>query len=64
MPTLSSTRTNPLTALSGKAEKCCPQASERTRNETRQVIVPDADKTEGKDQDLVNGDGGTLVKGV
>jgi hypothetical protein len=28
--------------------------------ETRKAIVEDADKTEGKDRDLVHGDGGTL----
>ena len=27
--------------------------------ETRHAIVEDADKTEGKDRDLVHGDGGT-----
>jgi hypothetical protein len=26
----------------------------------RQAIVKDADKTEGKDRDLIHGDGGTL----
>jgi hypothetical protein len=31
--------------------------------ETRQAIVEDADKTEGKDRDLVHGDGGTLGLG-
>ena len=28
--------------------------------EMREAIVEDADKTEGKDRDLVHGDGGTL----
>jgi hypothetical protein len=28
--------------------------------ETREAVVQDADKTEGKDRDLVHGDGGTL----
>jgi hypothetical protein len=28
--------------------------------ETREAIVQDADKTEGKDRDLVHGGGGTL----
>jgi hypothetical protein len=27
---------------------------------TREAVVKDADKTEGKDRDLVHGDGGTL----
>ena len=31
--------------------------------ETRQAIIEDADKTEGKDRDLVHGDGGTLGLG-
>jgi hypothetical protein len=31
--------------------------------ETRQAIVEGADKTEGKDRDLVHGDGGTLGLG-
>ena len=31
--------------------------------ETRQAIIEDADKTEGKDRDLVHGDGGTVGLG-
>ncbi len=31
--------------------------------EMRQATVEDADKTEGKDRDLVHGDGGTLGLG-
>jgi hypothetical protein len=31
--------------------------------EVRQAVVEDADKTEGKDRDLVHGDGGTLGLG-
>jgi hypothetical protein len=31
--------------------------------EMRQAVVKDADKTEGKDRDLVHGDGGTLGLG-
>jgi hypothetical protein len=31
--------------------------------ETREAIVQDADKTEGKDRDLVHGDSGTLGLG-
>ena len=31
--------------------------------ETQQAIIEDADKTEGKDRDLVHGDGGTLGLG-
>jgi hypothetical protein len=41
-------------------------ASEPRKNkarETQQAIVQDADKTEGKDRDLVHGDGGTLGLG-
>ena len=34
-----------------------------TERDTRQAIVKDADKTEGKDRDLVHGDGGTLGLG-
>lgn len=28
--------------------------------DVRQAVIEDADKTEGKDRDLVHGDGGTL----
>jgi hypothetical protein len=31
--------------------------------ETRQAIIEDADKTEGKNRDLVHGEGGTLGLG-
>lgn len=31
--------------------------------ETREAIVQDANKTEGRDRDLVHGDGGTLGLG-
>jgi hypothetical protein len=31
--------------------------------EMREVVVEDADKTEGEDRDLVHGDGGTLGLG-
>jgi hypothetical protein len=31
--------------------------------ETREAVVQDADKTEGKDRDLLHGDGGTLGLG-
>jgi hypothetical protein len=31
--------------------------------ETREAVVQDADKTEGRDRDLVHGDGGTLGLG-
>jgi hypothetical protein len=31
--------------------------------ETRKAIVEDADKIEGKDRDLIHGDGGTLGMG-
>ena len=30
------------------------------QREAREALVQDADKTEGKDRDLVHGDGGTL----
>jgi len=30
------------------------------RREMREAVVQDADKTEGKDRDLVHGEGGTL----
>jgi hypothetical protein len=33
------------------------------QRETREAMVQDADKTEGKDRDLVHGDGGTLGLG-
>ena len=35
-------------------------ASKPGKDEERQAIIEDADKTEGKDRDLVHGDGGTL----
>jgi hypothetical protein len=37
--------------------KISPKDVER---DTREAVVEDADKTEGKDRDLVHGDGGTL----
>jgi hypothetical protein len=33
------------------------------QREAREALVQDADKTEGKDRDLVHGDGGTLGLG-
>jgi hypothetical protein len=33
------------------------------QRETREAVVQDADKTEGRDRDLVHGDGGTLGLG-
>jgi hypothetical protein len=33
------------------------------QREMRKAVVQDADKTEGKDRDLVHGDGGTLGLG-
>jgi hypothetical protein len=42
-----------------------PPSKQRKDDErkTRQAIIEDADKTEGKDRDLVHGDGGTLGLG-
>jgi hypothetical protein len=40
-------------------QKMPPFGKDKER-EMRQAIVADADKTEGKDRDLVHGDGGTL----
>jgi hypothetical protein len=42
-----------------------PPSEPRTdkQREMRQAVVQDADKTEGKDRDLVHGDGGTLGLG-
>jgi hypothetical protein len=31
-----------------------------TERETREAIVPDADKTDGADRDLVHGESGTI----
>jgi hypothetical protein len=35
-------------------------ASKPRKDEESQAIIEDADKSEGKDRDLVHGDGGTL----
>ena len=42
-----------------------PPSEPRTdkQREMRQAVVQDADKTEGKDRDLVHGDGGTIGLG-
>jgi hypothetical protein len=37
--------------------------SEPRKDEEREAVVQDADKTEGRDRDLVHGDGGTLGLG-
>jgi hypothetical protein len=61
MPTLSSTPTETLMALQPGKPKM--PASKPRKDEGRQAIIEDADKTEGKDRDLVHGDGGTLGLG-
>jgi hypothetical protein len=63
MPTLSSTRTETSHgAAVGKTENAALEAPEG-RGARDAAIVEDADKTEGKDRDLVHGDGGTLGLG-
>jgi hypothetical protein len=48
----------------GKPKMPRSEPRDDKQRETRQAIVQDADKTEGKDRDLVHGDGGTLGLGV
>jgi hypothetical protein len=47
----------------GKRKMPPSQPRKDKERETREAIVQDADKTEGKDRDLVHGDGGTLGLG-
>jgi hypothetical protein len=47
----------------GKPELSSSLPRNDEERETRQAIVADADKTEGKDRDLVHGDGGTIGLG-
>jgi hypothetical protein len=64
MPTLSSTRTEALMGLQqGKAKMPVSKPRKDEERETRQATIEDADKTDGKDRDLVHGDGGTLGLG-
>jgi hypothetical protein len=64
MPTLSSTRTETLMALQlGKPKMPASKRRKDEERETQQAIIEDVDKTEGKDRDLVHGDGGTLGLG-
>jgi hypothetical protein len=37
-----------------------PKPRKDEERETQQAIVEDADETDGKDRDLVHGDGGTI----
>jgi hypothetical protein len=43
----------------GKPKMPPSEPREDKQRETREAMVQDADKTEGKDRDLVHGDGGT-----
>jgi hypothetical protein len=64
MPTLSSTRTEtPHGAAAGKTENAALEAPEGRGARDAASDRRDADKTEGKDRDLVHGDGGTLGLG-
>jgi len=64
MPALSSTRTETLMALRlRKSKMSASKPRKDEEREARQAIIEDADKTEGKDRDLVHGDGGTLGLG-
>jgi hypothetical protein len=47
----------------GKPKMPASKPRKDEERETRQAIVEDADKTEGKNRDLVHGDGGTLGLG-
>ena len=47
----------------GKAQMPASAPRKDTKREMLQAVVKDADKTEGKDRDLVHGDGGTLELG-
>ncbi|WP_027545302.1 hypothetical protein [Bradyrhizobium sp. WSM2254] len=44
----------------GKPKMTPPAPRKDTERDMRKAVVEDADKTEGKDRDLVHGDGGTL----
>lgn len=48
--------------MTPKTSKNLPGAGPRkdAERDTRNAIIADADKTEGRDRDLVHGDGGTL----
>lgn len=48
--------------LENKEHAMAPKSKPRKdrERELREAVVEDADKTEGKDRDLVHGDGGTL----
>jgi hypothetical protein len=39
--------------------KMPPSEPRKDERETREAVVQDADKTEGRDRDIVHGDGGT-----
>jgi hypothetical protein len=47
----------------GKPKMPLSEPRKNEERETREAVVQDADKTEGKDRDLVHGDGGTLGLG-
>jgi hypothetical protein len=47
----------------GKSKMPPSKPRKDEEREMRQAIVEDADKTEGKDRDLVHGDGGALGLG-
>jgi hypothetical protein len=47
----------------GKPKMPPSDPREDKERETRKAIIQDADKTEGKDRDLVHGDGGILGLG-
>jgi hypothetical protein len=47
----------------GKAKMPASKPRKDEQRETTDAVVQDADKTEGKDRDLVHGDGGTLGLG-
>jgi hypothetical protein len=64
MPTLSSTRTETShRRCSREIENAALEAPEGRGARDAAIDCRDADKTEGKDRDLVHGDGGTLGLG-
>ena len=50
--------------MSPKPDPLKSEPREDRGREMREAIVEEADKTEGKDRDLVHGDGGTLGLGA
>ena len=56
-------RTDRMSLKLGKPKMPPSEPRKDKQRETREAMVQDADKNEGKDRDLVHGDGGTLGLG-